>query len=366
MQDENQQARQQPQFRRSSSKKDSETESWRRESPKEQSTKKSSSSAQRPVGAKRRNNEDVTRKQSEKEVQGLRNTDGHPRGHEGHSSHSSHHRQTNAPPPPRKGSNESLTTENKISNGTLSLPSIPEKLSSESQEVLDKLVTDNPSIVGTAWVPMIDLSPSPSSVPSGNFFGGNRAFLKSTEWPMCINCHRSPMLIVAQIDRTTLPHAIAGIGLIQIFVCLACGGAGMSTPKRSICWANYVDLAVAEYSIKELNSASGALPYRRVVKWLPRTDYQHPEEIDVDYVAGWSVLGESQIRSDKVGGFPTWPNGKPDPKKISCKLCDRRMRLLLQIDSKDNVPIEWGNDGCVQVFECPNHPDSVVGLWSSA
>jgi len=274
---------------------------------------------------------------------------------------------------PRKGSNESFS-ENKISNGSLSLPCIPEKLSSNSQRILDSLIESNPSIVGSAWVPIIDISPSPMVMTTfgGSHFGGDKIFLRSSspvEWPICLNCHKSPMVIVAQIDRSSLPHAISGKGIVQVFVCLGCGGPGMKNPKRSICWANSVG-GREGFVIRQLpdDPAVSSLPFRRVVKWLPRTDYMHPEDVSSLSIEEWSVLGEAQIRSDKVGGFPTWPSGRVSDvvKKLTCKICDNRMRLLIQVDSKDNVPIEWGNDGCVQVFECPNHPDIVSAMWHSS
>ena len=284
-----------------------------------------------------------------------------------------------APPviAPRKISTESIVIGppgdtssggNRIANGNLSLPRIPEKLSTDSQAVLDNLVEKYPFIVGSTWVPMLDITTDNLGLMC-SFLGGSRILLKNlqTEWPICLNC-RSAMSVLAQIDRTSLPHTLHGKGVVQLFACVKCASASI-TPKRSICWATSVADPTG-WVTRECPNRAGSppLPFRRIVKWLPRTDYMHPQDVETETgiklpLQEWAVLGEAQIRCDKIGGYPAWLVRGPPKKFPTCRMCDRKMRLLLLVDSMDNVPVEWGADGCIQVFECPNHPDSVTASW---
>ena len=259
---------------------------------------------------------------------------------------------------------------NRIANVNLSLPRIPEKLSPDSQAILDNLVEKYPFIVGSTWVPMLDVTNETSAL-SHSFIGGTKILCRGsqhTEWPMCLNC-RSPMPVLAQIDRSTLPHTLHGKGVVQLFACIRCATAGAGAiPRRSVCWANSVPDLTGWIPRECPDSKATSVPFRRIVKWLPRTDYMHPLDVETETgirlpIEEWAVLGEAQIRCDKVGGYPAWLINGPPKKFPTCKMCDRKMRLLLLIDSMDNVPVEWGIDGCMQVFECPNHPESLFASW---
>ena len=149
------------------------------------------------------------------------------------------------------------------------------------------------------------------------------------------------------------------------------GGPPPSKPTSTV-WATVVDLADTntDYQVKEYaNPRVPIAKLKRIVKWLPRKDYMHPEEIEV--VSGkplsgdeWRALGQVQVRGDKVGGFPAWLTREGDimREKLRCRVCDKNLRLLLQIDSNDNIPLQWGTDGCLAVFECQEHWDQVTGI----
>lgn len=271
--------------------------------------------------------------------------------------------------PSSESSDPKSTTETtKISNGSLLIPSMPERLSAESQMVLDLLTKEYPAITGTqAWVPIIDISSSPSAPSAGSFFGGHKILTKEgTEWPVCLTC-KAPLVVVAQIDRGTLPHALGGKGLVQVFACSTCAKNKSDIKPKSACWANVVYPKETDLVPKECPLM--AAPLRRIVKWLPRQDFMHPEDIEKTFEhqltsSQWAVMGEVQIRSDKIGGYPCWLD-KDSRGKIGCKICKANMRLLAQIDSCDNVPIEWGNDGCILVFECQHHADVVSAVMMS-
>ncbi len=264
-------------------------------------------------------------------------------------------------------------TETKISNGSLLIPSMPDRLSHESQHVLDALARECQPLTGTqAWVPIIDISSSPSAPSAGSFYGGHKILMKQeTEWPVCLTC-KAPLIVVAQIDRTTLPHALGGKGLVQVFACAMCAKNKTDIRPKSTCWANVTFPGGTKDSnliVKECPASCEAVPLRRIVKWLPRQDYMHPEDVERNFekqltMHQWAVIGEAQIRSDKIGGYPCWLD-KDSRNRIACKICKTNMRLLAQIDSCDNVPIEWGTDGCLLVFECQQHTDIVTAVMMS-
>jgi hypothetical protein len=130
---------------------------------------------------------------------------------------------------------------------------------------------------------------------------------------------------------------------------------------RAACWATAIDAKrLDEYHEVASEQPAG----RRVVKWLPRKDFMHPQEAEALLnrslsAEEWKVLGQSQIRGDKVGGFAPLLRPVESPK---CKTCSQQMRLLLSMDSMDNVAFEWGKDGALLVFECAGHSDQVVAL----
>jgi hypothetical protein len=279
--------------------------------------------------------------------------------------------------PPRFDRKQSPTGESpisessKISNGSLIIPSLPEKLPTESLSVLEGVIAAFPAATGQqAWVPIIDTSSAPTP-GSGSFFGGQNILMKAeTEWPVCLSC-RSPLAVVGQIDRFTLPHPLVGKGLVQIFACTACAKNSEKIKPKNTCWANvvYAKESNPAFTLKECPSSS-PLPLRKIVKWLPRQDYMYPLEIEAKSSTAlsatqWAVFGEAQVRSDKIGGYPGWLNGDESVHKTQCKICKANMRLLTQIDSCDNVPVEWGHDGCILVFECPTHTDIVTALMMS-
>ena len=275
----------------------------------------------------------------------------------------------------KPSSNEQVQTEdssihaNRIVNGNLALPWTPNPLDSATQKILESM---GPESTSTTWVPMVDVSvqPTNSSVYTGSYFGGNKALVREgSQWPICLGC-REPMLVIGQVDRSSLLHPYQGTGLVQVFACVRC-----VTPRpTSNVWANVVDLAdtSVEYQVKEYVNPQAPTPkLKRIVKWLPRKDFIHPEELET--ISGkhlgideWRALGKAQVRGDKVGGFAPWlPSQFKETirPKLRCRTCDKSLRMLFQVDSNDNVGFQWGpEDGYLAVFECQFHPQQVVGI----
>lgn len=64
---------------------------------------------------------------------------------------------------------------------------------------------------------------------------------------------------------------------------------------------------------------------------------------------------------DKLGGWPAWVQGVEYP---SCPRCGKRMVLVFQVDSEDNVPFMFGDIGCGHVTQCPKHKEVVAFGWA--
>lgn len=272
-------------------------------------------------------------------------------------------------PTPHKPMRERTTSadEHRIANKNLSLPWMPDSLKPELQSVLDAMVAANPNISATAWVPMVDLSKDAIAPATGTYFGGNRCLWKKDEelLPVCLGC-KSALSFVCQVDRAALLHPLQGSGIVQVFACARCV-QNVALKPRAACWATTISHdQLKDYEVREV---AGPQPAgRRVVKWLPRKDYMHPVEAEQLLqrplsVNEWHVLGEAQIRGDKVGGCAPWLSlNESEKSRLECKLCDKSLRLLLSLDSADNTAFEWGRDGSLLVFECPSHSDQVVAL----
>jgi hypothetical protein len=68
------------------------------------------------------------------------------------------------------------------------------------------------------------------------------------------------------------------------------------------------------------------------------------------------LLGEEPNFRTQIGGYPHWVQGAATP---DCKICNKPMRLLAQIDSEEDAGIMWGDSGSVYLFECAAHPDQI-------
>jgi len=132
----------------------------------------------------------------------------------------------------------------------------------------------------------------------------------------------------------------------------------------------------------------GHFPSRQTIGWKELDDYPHPEEHEglglkytYDFKAGTVQLDcqelaltfkdvrdeqlaetvASAVAGDKLAGWPSWVQGADYPK---CPRCERRMDLVFQIDSEDNVPFMWGDVGCGHITQCPDHKDVVAFGWA--
>ena len=243
-----------------------------------------------------------------------------------------------------------------------------------------------------AWRPVTELGEGPVA---GSRFGGRPALREGKVWPTCAECG-NPQTLFLQLDLDTLPPEAGdfGGGLLQFFYCANETGdedgagherwmpfssghlfrripAGVAlsrpqlpddgvylTPRRLVAW-DQTWFAVDEGDAPEFVDAEGlglSLRDGRIV-WVEQRimfDAHYG-----DHFGEW-VFGKT-ARGDKLGGWPHWP--QTNANWIGCPRCGERMRLLMQIDSEDNVDFMFGDGGCGHVMQCPKHFDQFGFEW---
>jgi uncharacterized protein YwqG len=240
-----------------------------------------------------------------------------------------------------------------------------------------------------AWKPVVE--DGDGAANSSKFCGipwtGSEA-----PWPTCGKCGE-PLTPFLQLDLDDLPESVAtrfGPGLLQLFYCVRddCQGDGGWEPFADD--LSRVRVVHPDRSAPTAPTPSGVpqFPARLITGWTQIDDLPDPDEHDesgleytYDFEAGTLRLVCSEIgfdlkqpmskggaediavaeQGDKLGGWPAWVQGVEYP---CCPRCERRMVLVFQVDSEDNVPFMFGDVGCGHITQCPEHKDVVAFGWA--
>jgi len=222
----------------------------------------------------------------------------------------------------------------------------------------------------TCWDPIVQDGPEKIT---GSKFGGLAALGPEEEWPVCGNCGQA-MQLFAQLNSEDLPEEIGrpfGDGLLQLFYC---------TSPEPLCevdaegWAPFGASSLARVQPSNLETRSldqspvaEAFPARNITGWQPERDFPNWEErgelgISLSDPEDDYLEQEGLPRfEDKLGGWPAWVQGVEYP---SCPDCGKRMEVLLQIDSEDNLPYMFGDVGRGHLFYCRDHPSRLGFGWA--
>ena len=167
--------------------------------------------------------------------------------------------------------------------------------------------------------------------------------------------------------------AQAARGLLQVFYCtndereceLECESYlpfSRATRVRVIDPTGKTPLAYAESPVRN------AFAEKAIVAWEAQDDYPNWEELaeyDIEITrADSDEIDEhfdAPLPGDKLLGWPAWVQGVEYP---PCPQCQQPMRLVLQIDSEDNVPHMFGDVGCAHVTQCELHPEELTIAWA--
>ena len=221
-----------------------------------------------------------------------------------------------------------------------------------------------------AWKPLVT---DQEGRPDASKFSGMPWLNGAEEWPKCPNCHNHLQLFL-QLNLSELPAVLLGEfgdGIIQLFYCTS------QNPQCEVECEAFFPFAksVVVRLIRKENKPSvvaipvieNLLPPRLIIGWQEDYDYPNWEEgdslgIDMDEIEWEQLSDEGFPRSgDKLGGWPYWIQGVEYP---DCPDCGDPMRLVFQIDSNDNLPIEFGDVGCGHITQCETHKERLAFGWA--
>jgi uncharacterized protein YwqG len=239
------------------------------------------------------------------------------------------------------------------------------------------------------WKPVVEDGDGPATASK---FCGTPWFGPDAPWPDCGHCEQ-PLQLFLQLDLNDLPEELGrpfGDGLLQLFYCTRdeCQGYGGWDPFADDLSRVRVVHPTGPGLKAEVPQPPGDFPAKRIVDWERCLDLPSPvehEELGLKYTydfgagtlrlecpeLGFDVtnpMKDCQAEEiaisesgDKLGGWPAWVQGVEYP---SCPRCGRRMGLVFQVESEDNVPFMFGDAGCGHITQCPEHKDVVAFGWA--
>jgi uncharacterized protein YwqG len=237
--------------------------------------------------------------------------------------------------------------------------------------------------VRTAWRPLCL-----EGGMTGSQFGGSPLLAHGERWPTCKACGE-PLQFFLELSLAGLPPGAPprGEGTLQLFYCTS--EAGGCETWDAFSGAHLVRLLTGPARVATHPRGLAPFPARTVDDWKEQLDYPDPEEhpelgLDYDYdfaknrvtvtcdelglalrdldidldVAETIAVAEM---GDKLGGWPAWIQGVRYP---LCTTCGRRMDLVLQVDSEDNLPYMFGDAGAGHITQCRDHPEVLAFAWA--
>jgi hypothetical protein len=184
------------------------------------------------------------------------------------------------------------------------------------------------------------------------------------------------MALFLQLDLGALPAELGGelgVGLLQMFYCVS---RSECTTRGDDCLEPFSPYQLLRRIGTDSGGPPPALPTfddpiaaRRITGWEPVDDYPDRTEwesigieADDDTADGLQNLGYSPRQSDKLLGWPSWPQYFDYPK---CRVCGRELWMIFQLESDQNVSHMFGDGGCGHITGCPDHLDELAFMWSS-
>lgn len=221
-----------------------------------------------------------------------------------------------------------------------------------------------------AWKPLVT---DQEGRQDGSKFSGMPWLNGTEEWPRCPNCHKHLQLFL-QLNLYDLPTVLLGEfgdGIIQLFYCTSRDPHCEVECEAFFPFAKSVIVRLIpkenKPSVVAIPAIEDLLPPRSIIGWQENYDYPNWEEgnslgIEMDEIEWEQLSDEGFPRSgDKLGGWPHWIQGVEYP---DCPDCGDRMRLVFQIDSNDNLPIEFGDVGCGHITQCETHKERLAFGWA--
>ena len=217
-----------------------------------------------------------------------------------------------------------------------------------------------------SWLPITVEGDGPLTASK---FSGRPWFAAGEDWPKCANCGE-PMQFFLQINLGDLPKLIRdefGSGLLQFFYCINQEPHCETECEAFFPFAESELLRLVQPRGEEQADPSGAdapFPARRITDWQEVNDLPHPEEVIVELSdEEWEAFDEAGMPrpGDKLSGWPAWVQGVEYP---DCPKCNKQMRLVLQLDSRGNLPFDFGDAGTGHITQCEEHKDVLAFGWA--
>lgn len=223
----------------------------------------------------------------------------------------------------------------------------------------------------TAWFPE---TADQVSTRRSSKFSGVPVLAKSEEWPCCQQCAQ-PMQLFLQLNSRHFPEEAGtpfGDGYLQVYYCVNRDGEceveceaffpfSKSTLVRVVDFNSALDEQNIDSPVRE------PFPEKEIIGWNAKSDYPNWEELEE---LGCSLSDEQSdflceqgypLPNDKLSGWPYWVQGIEYP---DCPECGKRMELVFQIDSEDNLPYMFGDVGCSHITQCKEHKDQLAIAWA--
>lgn len=201
-------------------------------------------------------------------------------------------------------------------------------------------------------------------------FGGSPVLAAGERWPACAGCDQ-PMQFFLQFPLASLPASFAarGAGILQLFYCSQ--DDGKCETWRPFSGTHLVRVLTGPAMPATHPTGLAPFPVCAIEQWQELSDYPQPAEHDeLGLVYDYDVPNKRMsvtcgdlgvvvrdlpiepdaseaiaiaAAGDKLGGWPMWVQDVEYP---VCPQCDRRMELVFQVDSEDNIPYLLGDLGC--------------------
>ncbi|WP_444915317.1 DUF1963 domain-containing protein [Microbulbifer sp. TRSA007] len=197
--------------------------------------------------------------------------------------------------------------------------------------------------------------------------------LTAEGWPECGNCNE-PMQLFVQLNSKDLPEASNtpfGDGILQVFYCV---NENSSCEADCDTWA--ANSKATLLRILPLNipaqtevtlTPSSDYPELKITGWEELEDYPDTfelEELGVELSEDEEdFLCEDEVpfSGEKLLGWPHWVQGI---EYQSCKICNKQMQFIFQIDSSGNIPYMFGDSGCAHISQCTEHKEQLAMAWA--
>lgn len=202
---------------------------------------------------------------------------------------------------------------------------------------------------------------------------GGLPYLRHEEdWPVCANCGKYMQLLL-QLNMADFPEK-KNSGLVQLFYCTSrephCE-TEMRTCKPFSGGAVSRKIFIEGPPVKVTPRLDDIFDEYRIVSWKKKKDYPHFEEykrLGIDLLIDDEVyeLMEQReeglpIAEDKLFGWPYWIESENYPYD---RKTGSQMRLLFQLDAKDNFPGLFGESGIGYLTVSPDNLNEMAFGWT--